>query len=296
MQELKDGLEESGHSTYIAQHGGLGVSPPSEEFIAISTGVEHTLHVKLHLFGCPPEPNAIFSWASCPEHVASPRLSRLSRFPPTYSYDTLAVVGTWSFARVASWGATHFWVDGGAYFKQSDRDKDYEEIESRMGQAIRFLPFRSHLGGGSSTSTTLIDPSRDGLAEIIAAYVLLAGLCFVDVYLARRASEDARPRPFPSLARRVGVLKRVRNTLRSEPPRTSVADESAAEPQYPERQRSGDERVVFLRGRESVRPRAALALAANQLACEELGLEQFPHDLTGERASSPMKTAAARLA
>jgi len=93
-----------GHSTYIAQHGGLGVSPPSEEFIAISTGVEHTLHVKLHLFGCPPEPTAIFSWSSCPEHVASPWLSRLSRFPPTYSYDTLAVVGTWSFARVASWG------------------------------------------------------------------------------------------------------------------------------------------------------------------------------------------------
>jgi len=54
-----------------------------------------------------------------------------------------------------------------------------------MGRAINFLPFRSHHGGGSSTSTTLIDPSRDDLAEIIAAYVLLAGLCFVDVYLAR---------------------------------------------------------------------------------------------------------------
>ncbi len=185
IQELKDGLEASGHSTYITHHGGLGVSPPSEEFIAISTGVEHTLPVKLHFFGCPPEPTAIFSWASCPEHVASPWLSWLSRFPPTYPNDTLAVIGTWSFARVASWGATHLWVDGGTYFKQSDRDKDYEEIESRMGQAITFLPFRSHHGDGSSTSTTLVEPSRDDLAEIIAAYVLLANLDFVDVYLAR---------------------------------------------------------------------------------------------------------------
>jgi len=61
--------------------------------------------------------------------------------------------------------------------------------------------------------------------------------------------------------------------------RPSAFDEFAAKPQCPERQGGGDERVVFLRGREAVRPGAVVALAADQI----VDIERFetPEHLVG---------------
>jgi hypothetical protein len=185
LEELRQKLEHAGHRLVEEAASGVRVLPTTYSGIVVATQPDVTLYpeYRRRFFLCREDAEAVLTRTDCPPSLSRQWGEMLSRIHTAQSRELLAGPGAWALSRAAGHDPVLIWAVGSGYWERSYSETQYELIESELGRAVEFEPWRKHLLEGTTQEAYYLSPRDEEFTCVLAAYFLLSTYNNFEVYV-----------------------------------------------------------------------------------------------------------------
>jgi hypothetical protein len=185
LDDLRQKLKHAGHRLVDEAASGVRVLPTTNSGIVVATRPDVTLYpeYRQRFFLCREGAEAVLTRTDCPPSLSRQWGEMLSRTRTAQGRELLAGPGAWALSRAFGHNPVLIWAVGSGYWEQSYCESQYELIESELGRAVEFEPWRKHLLEGTTQEAYYLSPHDEEFPCVLAAYFFLSSYNHFEVYV-----------------------------------------------------------------------------------------------------------------